>query len=64
MCLAQGPQHSDAGEAQSTAPRSRVKHSYIKPLRSRKEIVSRFMCYWDGVSLYNNHAIYSYTKEP
>ena len=34
MCLAQGPQHSDAGEAEFAAPRSRVKHSTTEPLRS------------------------------
>ena len=35
MCLAQGPQRSDAGEAQTRAPRSRVKHSITEPLRSQ-----------------------------
>ena len=34
MCLAQGPQCSDAGEAQTRVPRSRVKHSTTEPLRS------------------------------
>ena len=34
MCLAQGPQCSDASEAQPAAPRSRVKHSTTEPLRS------------------------------
>ena len=34
MCLAQGPQRSDAGEARTRAPRSRVKHSTTEPLRS------------------------------
>ena len=34
MCLAQGPQHSDAGEARTVALRSRVKHSTTEPLRS------------------------------
>ena len=34
MCLAQGPQHSDAGEARNRGPRSRVKHSTTEPLRS------------------------------
>ena len=34
MCLAQGPQHSDAGEAQARASRSRVKHFTTEPLRS------------------------------
>ena len=39
MCLAQGQQRSDAGEAlevrlEPTAPRSRVKHSTTEPLRS------------------------------
>ena len=34
MCLAQGPQHSDADEARTWAPRSRVKHSTTEPLRS------------------------------
>ena len=32
MCLAQGPQRIDAGEAQTTAYRSRVKHSTTEPL--------------------------------
>ena len=36
MCLAQGPQRSDAGEAHPAALRSRVKHSTIEPLRSLK----------------------------
>ena len=34
MCLAQGPQHSDGGEARTAALRSRVKHSTTEPLRS------------------------------
>ena len=34
MCLAQGPQGSEAGEARIRAPRSRVKHSTTEPLRS------------------------------
>ena len=32
MCLAQGPQHKEAGEAELAAPRSRVKHSITEPL--------------------------------
>ena len=35
MCLAQGPQRSDAGEVRTVAPLSRVKHSTTEPLRSR-----------------------------
>ena len=35
MCLAQGPQGSDACEARTWGPRSRVKHSTTKPLRSQ-----------------------------
>ena len=34
MCLAQGPQRSDTGEARTRAPRSRVKHCTIDPLHS------------------------------
>ena len=34
MCLAQGPQRSDAGEARTSSPQSRVKHSTTEPLRS------------------------------
>ena len=34
MCLAQGPQRSDASETQTPTPRSRVKHSTTEPLRS------------------------------
>ena len=34
MCLAQGPQRSDAGEARTRGPRSRVKQSTTEPLRS------------------------------
>ena len=40
MCLAQGLQCSDAGEAQThgpLAPRSQVKHSTTEPLRSRQK---------------------------
>ena len=34
MCLAQGPQRSDAGEAQTATSRSQVKRSTTEPLRS------------------------------
>ena len=34
MCLAKGPQRSEAGEVEPTAPQSRVKHSYTEPLCS------------------------------
>ena len=34
MCLAQGPQRSDAGEARTCGPRSQVKHSTTEPLHS------------------------------
>ena len=34
MCLAKGPQRSEAVEAQPAAPRSRVKHSTTEPLCS------------------------------
>ena len=34
MCLVQGPQRSDAGEARTRGPRSRVKHSTTEPLHS------------------------------
>ena len=34
MCLAQGPIHSDAGEALTAALWSRVKHTTTEPLRS------------------------------
>ena len=34
MCLAQGPQRSDAGEAQPAALWSQVKHSTTETLRS------------------------------
>ena len=34
MCLAQGPQRSDTGEAQTRGPSARVKHSNTKPLCS------------------------------
>ena len=34
MYLAQGPQRSDAGDAPTAAPGSRVKHSTTEPLRS------------------------------
>ena len=36
MCLAQGPQRNDTGEARTPASRSRVKRSTTEPLRSRK----------------------------
>ena len=35
MCLAQGPQRSDAGEVRTVAPLSRVKHSTTEPLHPR-----------------------------
>ena len=35
MCLAQGPQRSEAGEAQTRGPMSRGKQSTPEPLRSR-----------------------------
>ena len=35
MCLAQGPQRSDTGEAQALSCRSRVKHSITEPLHER-----------------------------
>ena len=34
MCLAQGPRRNDAGEARTSGPLSRVKHSTTEPLRS------------------------------
>ena len=34
MCLAQGPQRSDAGEAGTRGPQSQVKHSTTEPLHS------------------------------
>ena len=34
MCLAQGPQRSDTGDARTRGPRSRVKRSTIEPLHS------------------------------
>ena len=37
MCLAQGPQRSDAGEAEPAAPQSPVKHSAIEPLHFLKK---------------------------
>ena len=40
MCLAQGPQHSDAGEARTRGPWSRVKHSTTEPLRSLLLVVT------------------------
>ena len=38
MCLAQGPQRSDAGEARTRGP-SVVKHSTTEPLRSHNDFV-------------------------
>ena len=35
MCLAQGPQRNDAGEAWTAALQFRVKRSTTEPLRSR-----------------------------
>ena len=43
MCLAQGQQHSDTGEAQLAAPRSQVKHSTTEPLRSLTKSDSEVM---------------------
>ena len=36
MCLAQGPQRSDAGEARTRGPLSQVKHSTTEQLRMRE----------------------------
>ena len=55
MCLAQGPQRSDAGEP--AALRSRIKHSTTEPLRSRvaADIFSlNFILF-----LYNNMCTYN-----
>ena len=51
MCLAQGPQHSDAGEAQPAVPQSRVKHSTTELLRSQRYLVKimLWMIWLDGV---------------
>ena len=40
MCLAQGPQRSDAGEARTRGP-SVVKHSTTEPLRSHNDFVRK-----------------------
>ena len=39
MCIAQGSQRSDAGEAGTGASWSRVKHSTTEPLRSQLPFV-------------------------
>ena len=39
MCLAQGPQSSDAGEARTRGPSARVKHFTTEPLRSHNDFV-------------------------
>ena len=39
MCLAQGPQRSDAVEARTRGPRSRVSHSTTEPLRSLNSVL-------------------------
>ena len=36
MCLAQGPQRSDAGEVQTHGPSVSSQHSTIEPLRSQQ----------------------------
>ena len=41
MCLAQEPQHSDAGEAGTRGPQSRVKHSTTEPQRSLRWVVCK-----------------------
>ena len=51
MCLAQGPQRTDAGEARTREPSilPRVKHSSPEPLRSLYKLVSKveltFLCF-------------------
>ena len=42
MCLAQGPQRSDAGETQTSDPS--VKHSTTEPLRSLSLWISNVYC--------------------
>ena len=54
MCLAQGPQHSDAGEAQTRDPSSGVKHSTTEPLHSHSRsytkaiassVAAKYLCF-------------------
>ena len=42
MCLAQGPQRSDDGEARTRGLSSRVKHSTTKRLHPRGKIKNRY----------------------
>ena len=49
MCLAQGPQRSDAVRLEPAASRSRVKHSTTEPLRSLTVIIYSFN--WHQASL-------------
>ena len=44
MCLAQGPQHSDASEVRTLASRSRVRHSTTEPLRSPYSYIRDVKC--------------------
>ena len=48
MCIAQGPQRSDAGEARTRGPLSRVKHSTTEPLKVKtlKFILSSFSMFF------------------
>ena len=49
MFLAQGPQRSDAGEAHTRGPWSRVKYSTTEPLRSLDLLVKPrffFLVFW------------------
>ena len=44
MCLAQGPQRSDAGAAKPAAPRSRAKHSTTEPMHPGPNVLQRSVC--------------------
>ena len=61
MCLAQGPQRSDAGEARTAAPRSRVKHSTTELLRSQSLIV--LICMGKNIRIQSANMYLSFTRE-
>ena len=46
MCLAQGPQRNDAGEARTRGPSARIKHSTTEPLHSHSSFVQQT---WEGL---------------
>ena len=55
MCLAQGPQHSDAGEAQTRSPS--VSSQALSHCAPKKQIQGRIQDFWKGGSYVQRPAV-------